>query len=122
MIASAMPPSVTSSLRIFIAMGVTDVIGSTPVDIDLRQLLDEGQHGIELARKMPDLVFGDRHARKMRDAANGFGVNGHGTPLRPFCDLLPRLYQSAFSQPAEDARPFRSQPPSFVRPALCADV
>jgi hypothetical protein len=29
-ISSAMPPSVTTSARCFIAMGVTEVIGSTP--------------------------------------------------------------------------------------------
>ena len=72
-----MPPSVTSSFRIFIAIGVTDVIGSTPVTSTSDKLLDESQHGVELARKMLDLVLGNRDARQMRDPADGLGVNGH---------------------------------------------
>ena len=46
---SAQPPSVTRSSRFFIRMGVTEVIGSTPVDVDLVQLLDEAEDGVELA-------------------------------------------------------------------------
>ena len=66
MMASAMPPSVTSSWRIFIAMGVTD----------------EGQHGIELTPEMLDLVPVNRDARKTRDPADSIGVNGHTNGLR----------------------------------------
>ncbi len=77
---SAMPPSVTTSSRFFIAIGVTEVIGSTPVDVDLLQLLDEGQDGVELALQMLDLLLGDRDAGEMRDAADGGGVDGHERP------------------------------------------
>ncbi len=56
---SAMPPSVTTSSRFFIAIGVTEVIGSTPVDIDLGELLDPGQNGVELA-------LGDARLRPQR--------------------------------------------------------
>ena len=76
-ISSGMPPSVTTSARFFISIGVTEVIGSTPVDVDLGQLLDEGQDGVELALKVLDLLLGDRDAREMRDAADGSGVDGH---------------------------------------------
>ena len=74
---SGMPPSVTTSARFFIAMGVTEVIGSTPVDVDLRQVLDEGQHGVDLVLEVLDLVLGNRDAREMGDAADGCGVDGH---------------------------------------------
>ena len=77
---SAMPPSVTTSSRIFIAIGVTEIIGSTPVDIHLAELLDERQHGVELALQVLDLVIGDRDARQMRDAADGGGIDGHQNP------------------------------------------
>ena len=76
-ISAAMPPSVTSSARIFIAIGVTEVIGSTPLDVHLGQLLDEGQDGVELAPQMLDLIFGHGDAGEMRDAADGVGVDGH---------------------------------------------
>ena len=72
-----MPPSVTTSARFFIAIGVTEVIGSTPSTFDLLQLLDEGEHGVELALQMLDLALGDGDARQMRDAADGIGVDGH---------------------------------------------
>ena len=79
-----MPPSVTTSARFFISIGVTEVIGSTPSTFDLRQLLDEGQHGVELALEMLDLVLGDRDARQMRNTADGGGVDGHeGSSDRP---------------------------------------
>ena len=89
-----MPPSVTLSSRIFIAIGVTDVIGSTPVDIDLAELLDEGQDGVELALKVFHLILGDRDPRQMRNAADGIGVDGH-LQLASIMHRLRRLYQSA---------------------------
>jgi hypothetical protein len=48
-------------------------------NIDLRELLDESQHGVELALKMLDLVLGNRDARKMRHPADSIGVNGHAS-------------------------------------------
>jgi hypothetical protein len=75
---AAMPPSVTTSSRIFIAIGVTDVIGSTPSTfIHLRELLDKRQHGVELALEMLNFILRDRNAREMRDAADGCGIDGH---------------------------------------------
>src|SRR5664279_2914897 len=47
------------------------------LDVYLLQLLDEGQHGIELALQMRHLVLGHGDARQMRDAADGIGVDGH---------------------------------------------
>jgi hypothetical protein len=50
-------------------------------NIDFRKLLDEGEHGIELAAQMFDLIIGNRDARQMRDAADGIGVDGHAKTL-----------------------------------------
>src|SRR6266567_5495567 len=50
-------------------------------DIDLRQLLDEGENGVEFAPQVLDLVLGNRNARKLRDAANGIGIDRHGMLL-----------------------------------------
>src|SRR5882757_8568290 len=51
------------------------------VHLDLGQLLDKGQNGVELAAEVLDLLVGDRDARQMRDAADGRGVDGHGTSV-----------------------------------------
>ena len=48
-----------------------------PLDVDLGQLLDEGQDRVELAPQVLDLLLGDRDAGQMRDAADGGGVDGH---------------------------------------------
>ena len=72
-----MPPSVTTSSRFFIAIGVTEVIGSTPSTFTSCKLLDERQDGVELVLQMLDLILGDRDARQMRDAADGCGIDGH---------------------------------------------
>ena len=87
---AALPPSVTLSCRFFIAIGVTDVIGSTPVDIDLVELLDETQNGVELAGHA--LRIGIRHgnAGKVRDALHGLEINGHAMP-RMGLDIRKRL-------------------------------
>jgi hypothetical protein len=68
--ASALLPSVTTSARFFITIGVTD-------DVDLGQLLDERQDRIDLAPQVLDLVVGNRDPRQMRNTADGGGVNGH---------------------------------------------
>ncbi len=47
-------------------------------DIDLRQLLHEGQDRIELALQVRDLVLRDGDARELGNAANGIGIDGHG--------------------------------------------
>ena len=47
------------------------------LDIDLAELLDEGQDGVELAAEILDLVFGNRDPRQMRNAADGIGIDGH---------------------------------------------
>ena len=73
-----MSPSVTTSARFFIVIGVTEVIGSTPVDVDLRELLDERQHGVEFALQMLDLLVGDRNPGEMGNTSDGCGINGHG--------------------------------------------
>ena len=59
------------------AIGVTEVIGSTPSTFDLRQLLDKGQHGVQLALQMRNLGLGYRDPRQMRDTADGVGIDGH---------------------------------------------
>ena len=63
-------------------MGVTEVIGSTPVDIDLVELLDEGQDGVELALEVRHLLLGDGDPRKMRDAPDGRLIDGHSDLLK----------------------------------------
>src|SRR3954466_616486 len=51
--------------------------GLHTLDIDLRELLDKGEHGVEFALQMRNLALGNRNARQMRDAADGSGVDGH---------------------------------------------
>src|ERR1700744_2863158 len=46
-------------------------------NIDLAELLDERQHGIQLALKVRNLGFSDRNPREMRDTANSGGIDGH---------------------------------------------
>ncbi len=77
MMASAMPPSVTSSSRIFIAIGVTDVIGSTPSTSTSPSCSTKARMALSSPRKALDLVLGDRNARQMRHAADGIGIDGH---------------------------------------------
>jgi len=45
------------------------------LDINLRQLLDEGQDRVQFALEMRDLCFPDRNPRQMRDTANGGGID-----------------------------------------------
>ena len=65
--ASAMPPSFTTSCRFFISIGVTEVIGSTPSTLTSVELLDKGQHGIDLALQVRHFLVLDRDPRQMRD-------------------------------------------------------
>src|SRR5208283_1606024 len=71
-------------------------------NVDLRELLDEGQNGIEFALKMLDLLVGHRDARQMRYAADSLGVNGHGGSLE--------LKLAAAERPIAEA-PFRANSP-----------
>lgn len=50
-------------------------------NIDFRKLLDKSEHGIELTAKVLDLIIGNRYARKVRNPADGIGVNGHAKAL-----------------------------------------
>ena len=122
-----MPPSVTTSSRFFIAIGVTEVIGSTPVDIHLGQLLDERQHGVELALQVLDLIVRDRDARQMRDAADGCGIDGHenlvfaqrisrGARVRAV-DADPDCARRTACTPARQPLRARRAPPVVPRPA-----
>ena len=47
------------------------------LDIDLRQLLDKGQHRVQLALQMRNLGLGDRYPRQMGDTADGIGIDRH---------------------------------------------
>ena len=102
-ISSAMPPSVTTSARFFISIGVTEVIGSTPSTSTSDELLDEGQDGVELAPAGARLVVGDRDAREMRDAAHGVGIDGHGASSQ-LLRALARRYSRRAGVPDNTAR------------------
>ena len=58
-------------------------------DIDLGQLLHEGQHGVELALEVLDLVVRHGNPRQTGDLADGCGIDGH--TLR-FLRLSPTRY------------------------------
>ncbi len=62
-------PSVTASARSGSAIGVTEVIGSTPVDVDLAQLLHEAEDAAELGRDAVEVA--PRRPRCARDAPRG---------------------------------------------------
>src|SRR6266851_7405813 len=47
------------------------------LDVHFGELLDEGQHRIQLALQMRNLCLSDRDPREMRDTANGGGIDGH---------------------------------------------
>ena len=72
-----MPPSVTTSARFFIAIGVTEVIGSTPSTLTSCNCSTKASMALSSPLQVLDLVLGDGNARQMRDAADGVGVDGH---------------------------------------------
>ncbi len=76
--ASAISPSFTTSGRCFMRMGITEVMGSTPRDIDFFQFFDEAEDGIEFGRKMRQIVVGNFDAGKTRDATDEVRIDGHG--------------------------------------------
>src|SRR5262249_15890546 len=51
--------------------------GLDALDIDLRQLLDEGQYGVQFTLQMRNFGVPDRDPRQMRDTAYGGGINRH---------------------------------------------
>ena len=53
------------------AIGITKVIGSTPVTSTSVQLLHERQHGVEFALDMGDFVVRYRYARQAGYLADG---------------------------------------------------
>ena len=59
-------------------LGITAVIGSTPVDVDLLQLLDPAEDVGQLGRERLDLGIADGDAGELGDMADGGGVDGHG--------------------------------------------
>src|SRR5439155_344596 len=65
-----------------------------------RRRLDLGEHRIELALQMRNLVVGNRNARKMRDAADDSSVDGHN--IRPLtAKPIRRIAEAGFApQPA----------------------
>src|SRR5262245_15326313 len=75
------------------------------LDVDFRQLLHEGKDGIELPPQVLDLIFGNRDAREMRDAADGGGVDGHGARA-----LLKRTKSSGPSAASLAEQLLRRQP------------
>ena len=72
-----MPPSVTTSSRQVSAIGVTEVIGSTPVDVDLVQLLHEAEDAGELRRQRLEVGLRHLDAREVRHPARGILVDRH---------------------------------------------
>ena len=110
-----MPPSVTSSSRIFIAIGRHRRHRLDARDIDLRELLDESQHGVELARKVLDLVFSHGDAREMRHPADGFGVNGHGVASAFLLLSVTPIAERSFSANHRLASRFRAENADIVR-------
>src|SRR5262245_66393733 len=55
--------------------------GLDACDVDLRQLLHEGENGVEFPLQMLDLLLGDGDACEVRDAAASGGVDGHAASL-----------------------------------------
>src|SRR5215470_9102219 len=82
-------------------------------DIDLRQLLDKGENGIELAAQMLNLVLGDRNARKLRDAAHGLGIDRHGNLLEP-TKLGDPHSRAAFAAPTVRKQLLRRRPEASI--------
>ena len=73
----------TTSSRIGSLIGMTEVIGSTPVDVDRLQRLDEGEDGVDLALQMRGFRVADGDVRETRNAANGGEIDGHRNSTRP---------------------------------------
>ena len=48
-----------------------------PLDLHLIELLDEGEHGVQLALEVIDFVLSHSDAGKVRNAAYGIGVDSH---------------------------------------------
>src|SRR6202008_632747 len=64
------------------------------IDVDLAQLLDERQNGVELVPEMLDLILGHGNAGEMRDAADNICVDGHESSASGF---RPAYSRAAFT-------------------------
>jgi hypothetical protein len=60
-------------------MGVTEVMGSTPV---LVELLHEAEDGVELTLQMGNFIIRHGNAREPRDTPHGRLINRHGKPSK----------------------------------------
>ena len=76
-ISSAQAPSVTSSLRIFMVMATTRVIGSTVVGVDLVELRHPVENAGQLLLEPLRLVLGNGDPGKAGDAVDGGAIDGH---------------------------------------------
>jgi hypothetical protein len=74
---SALEPSVTTSSRFFIAIGITEVIGSTPSTSTSDNCSTKAEDGVEFAFHARGFVIGDRNAGQVRNAFDGGKVYGH---------------------------------------------
>ncbi len=111
-----MPPSVDFVLPHFHRHGRHRRHWLNPRDIDLRKLLDESQHGVELARKVLDLVFSHGDARKMRHPADGFSINGHGVASAFLLPVVTPIAERSFSANHRPSSRFRAKPPTLCDP------
>ena len=73
----AMPPSVTNIGALLHRHGGDRRHRFDPFDVHLAELLDEGEHGIQLTLEVVDLLLGHGDAGEVRDAAYGIGVDSH---------------------------------------------
>ena len=72
---SAISPSLTTSARFFISIGVTEVIGSTPSTSTSDNCSTNASMAFSSPCKMRNLGLGDRDPRQMRDTADGGGID-----------------------------------------------
>ena len=81
MTSSAIPPSVTSVIAHLHRHRHHRSHRLDTSDVRLTQPLDKREHGIEFTAKMLDLILCNRHAREVRNPADGFGVNRHSNNI-----------------------------------------
>src|SRR4051812_9388729 len=74
-------------------------------DVDLVELLDESQDGVELALQMRDILLGHRNARETRNAADRLLIDGH---KRVPMTAIRRRYSTGGSGAANTGAPPRS--------------
>src|SRR6202140_1465962 len=104
------------------------------IDVHLGQLLDEGEHRVQLALQARNLGLGDRDPGEMGDTANGGGIDGHyiwpltakfsppysrgsfgapaaGGPPHPYCFAI---------RPLPSGEPTENHPPIWLIRAMAA--